>query len=74
MYGIAAILIGLAAVLYGAAALLKALGIHVKEPEHELTPEEKKALAASVEANEAYVRNMTKLVSFGAGYGGDEGL
>lgn len=71
MYGLAAVLLGLAAVLYGTAALLKALGIHVKEPERELTEEEKTALRASVEASDAYTKAVTNLAMFGGGLGGD---
>lgn len=71
LYGIAAILLGLAAVLYGTSALLKVLGVHVKVPERELTEEEKTALRASIEANEAWSKAVGNLVSFGQGFGGD---
>lgn len=73
LYGIAAVMLGIAAVLFGTAALCKALGIHVREPERELTPEEKKALEASVEASEAYTKALSDLVAFtGGDAGGDK--
>ena len=64
LYGIAAVLLGLAAVLYGTAALFKAIGLHIKEPERELTKEEKDALRASTEANLAYSKSIERLTSF----------
>ena len=70
LYGVAAIMIGLAAVLYGVSALLKALGIRVKEPERALTPEEKRAIEASIKASEKGEHAMDALV-FGAPQGGD---
>lgn len=70
LYGIAAILIGLAAVLYGTAALLKALGVRIREPERELTPEEKRALDASTKASERFAAGVDAIV-FGAQQGGE---
>lgn len=71
LYGIAAVLLGLAAVLYGAAALLKALGVRVKEPEHVLSPEEKEALRASIDASKAYAEAVGNLTLFGNNTRGD---
>lgn len=72
LYGIAAIMIGLAAVLYGAAAVLRVLGVHVKEPERELTIEEKDALRAQADASRKYAAAVENLTMFGLGQGGDE--
>lgn len=72
LYGIAAVMLGIAAILYGTAALCKALGVHVKEPEHELTPEEKNALEASAKASEAYTQALADLVAFTGGTAGGD--
>jgi hypothetical protein len=70
MYGIAAILIGIAACLFGAAAVLRAIGLRVKEPERELTEEEKENIRASTRASESYAKAVERLTVFGNA-GGD---
>ena len=73
LIGIAAILTALACCTAAAALLLKVLGVHLPEPERELTEEEKQALQAQIEANRKWGAACDAMV-FGAPqspYGGD---
>ena len=70
LLGIAAVLLALAADLCGVAVLLRVLGIKVREPERELTEEEKRALESQIEANRKWSVACDSLV-FGVTPGGN---
>ena len=71
LFGIAAILTALAALTAAAAFLLKVLGVKLKEPERELTEEEKQALTAQIEANHKWSAACDSLVFGVMPYGGE---
>ena len=69
LFGIASILLSLAVMVFAAAALCKAVGWHIEVKPVELSEEEKEALKAEAKANQAYIDNINKLMSFGNGGG-----